>query len=128
MFHGPHAYVSPTLYARPENVPTWNYVAVHIYGRIVPVEDREDKHGLLKRLIRRMEPAYEAQWNALDEGYQYRMLDAIVGFRVLPESVEAKFKVSQNRLPVDRDGVRKAFSQGDPQQQALADWMARLGA
>ena len=34
IFSGPHAYISPTWYAAPNTVPTWNYVAVHVYGTL----------------------------------------------------------------------------------------------
>jgi transcriptional regulator len=128
IFHGPQAYVSPTLYAERQNVPTWNYVAVHVIGRVSTLADRDGRHDLLKRLIARIEPSYTSQWDELDERYKEKMLDAIVGFRIVPERVEAKFKVSQNRAPVDRDGVRAAFSQGSPDERSLADWMRRLGA
>jgi transcriptional regulator len=128
IFHGPHGYVSPTWYEGRENVPTWNYVAVHATGRATAIDDAGAKHDLLKRLIRVVEPAYEAQWNELDDGYQQRMLGGMVGVRIVVERLEAKFKLSQNRLPGDRQRVRQAFARGDGRERALADWMQRLGA
>ena len=127
MFHGPHAYLSPSLYEGEQNVPTWNYVAVHVYGRIRVIQERDHLHAVMKRLIAHNEPSYAAQWDRLDAGYRERMLDAIVGFTIEPDSVEVKFKVSQNRQPADRQRVRDAFSQGSTDQQALAAWMTRLG-
>ena len=127
IFHGPHAYVSPSLYERRENVPTWNYAIAHVSGPAVAIDDADAKHALLKRLIRAVEPAYEAHWNELDAGYQERMLSGIVGLRILVDGIEAKFKVSQNRLPVDRERVFAAFSEGDEAQRSLAQWMRRLG-
>ena len=127
IFHGPHSYVSPTLYEGRENVPTWNYAVVHVSGRPVAIDDADAKHALLKRLIREVEPAYEAHWNELDPGYQARMLGGIVGVRVLVDRVDVKLKVSQNRLPVDRDRVREAFAGGDEAQRSLSQWMRRLG-
>lgn len=128
IFHGPHGYVSPTLYEGRENVPTWNYVTVHATGRATTVEDAGGKHDLLKRLIRVVEPAYEAHWNELDDGYQQRMLGGMVGVRIVVERLEAKFKLSQNRLPADRRRVRDAFARGGERERSLADWMQRLGA
>lgn len=129
IFHGPQAYVSPTLYANHENVPTWNYVVVHARGRIALVPDSmEHKDALLKRLIAHVEPTYAEHWRALSPQYQQRMLDAIVGFRIHVERFDAKFKVSQNRAPVDRQRVHDAFAQADAARQSLAAWMRTLGA
>ena len=129
IFQGPQAYVSPALYEHPENVPTWNYVVVHVRGRATLTSDSlPDKDALLKRLIAHVEPAYADHWRGLSPDYQQRMLGAIVGFVIPMEHTEAKFKVSQNRMPVDRRRVHEAFSQGSPAEQSLAGWMRTLGA
>ncbi len=54
IFHGPHAYISPRWYDQP-NVPTWNYLTVHVYGRPRLIEDSDELFGLLKRLVDRHE-------------------------------------------------------------------------
>jgi transcriptional regulator len=51
VFPGPHAYVSPTWYEAPGTVPTWNYVAVHAYGPLQLVEDRDGLHDILTRTV-----------------------------------------------------------------------------
>lgn len=126
VFHGPNAYVSPSLYTGVQNVPTWNYAVVHVLGRVALVDDEHDKHALLKRLIAKVEPGYSAQWDGLDDAYKRRMLGAIVGFRVAIERIDAKFKLGQNRIPADRDKVRAAFAAGSPGERALAGWIERL--
>ena len=129
IFHGPHAYVSPTLYEGRENVPTWNYVVVHVRGQAVLTSDSfDDKDALLKRLIAHVEPGYADHWRSLAPDYQHRMLGAIVGFRIPMTEIDVKLKVSQNRLPVDRQRVHDAFSQGSAPEQSLAAWMRQLGA
>ena len=45
VFHGPHAYVSPTWYGEPDTVPTWNYAVVHVYGAFEALHDREGRRG-----------------------------------------------------------------------------------
>src|SRR5262245_47017265 len=66
IFHGPHAYVSPTNYENTQSVPTWNYIAVHAYGtpRIV-----ETKEAMLAELIAQYEPAHQQQWDGQTEKY-----------------------------------------------------------
>lgn len=126
VFSGPHSYVSPTLYAEPLSVPTWNYVAVHAYGTLEPVEDEPGKTALLESLIEANDPAYIQQWRELPEGFRRTMLAGIVGFRIPITRIEGKFKLSQNRPEIDRRNVQAVHADGDPDQQSLAAWMARL--
>ena len=126
VFSGPHSYVSPTLYAEELSVPTWNYIAVHAYGVLEPVEDDDGKAALLEGLIEANEPAYAHQWRQLPEGFRRTMLAGIVGFRIPITRIEGKFKLSQNRPEVDRRNVKEAHAAGDADQRSLAAWMARL--
>lgn len=126
VFSGPHTYVSPTLYAEPLSVPTWNYVAVHAYGTLSLVESDEEKDALLAGLINATEPAFAEKWRQMPEGFHRTMLAGIVGFRIPITRIEGKFKLSQNRPEADRHSVRAAHATGDADQKALAEWMTRL--
>jgi transcriptional regulator len=126
VFSGPHSYVSPTLYAEPLSVPTWNYIAVHAYGTVELIEEESAKDALLKGLIAEHEPPFADHWRELPEGFRRSMLAGIVGFRIRIARIEGKFKISQNRPEIDRQNVRAAHSAGSPDQQSLAAWMARL--
>lgn len=105
IFHGPHAYISTTNYVTPENVPTWNYAAVHVYGNARTYTAQQDLLAMLHDLIPTFEAAYEQQWNSLSEAYRNRMLGHIVGFEIAVTKVEAKFKLSQNRTPEEQQNV-----------------------
>jgi transcriptional regulator len=126
VFSGPHSYVSPTLYAEPRSVPTWNYIAVHAYGPLSLIEGEAEKDALLKGLIAQNEPAYADTWQAMPEDFRRTMLAGIVGFRIPIARIEGKFKLSQNRPEVDRRNVQAAHAVGSPDERALAGWMARL--
>jgi transcriptional regulator len=128
VFSGPHSYVSPTLYVDPLSVPTWNYIAVHAYGTLSLVEDEPGKDELLTGLIQANQPAFVEKWRAMPQDFRHEMLAGIVGFRIPIERIEGKFKISQNREEDERRNVRAAHAAGTPDQQALAAWMARLGA
>src|ERR1700727_388510 len=65
IFHGPHAYISPSLYTNVESVPTWNYGAVHVYGNARLYSSPEDLQVVLHELMGTFEPAYAAQWASL---------------------------------------------------------------
>ena len=126
VFSGPHSYVSPTLYAEPLSVPTWNYIAVHAYGTLSLIEGEAGKDALLKGLIEAHEPAYGEKWHQMPDGFRHSMLAGIVGFRIPITRIEGKFKISQNRPEVDRRIVQMTHAEGDDDQRALAAWMARL--
>jgi transcriptional regulator len=126
VFSGPHSYVSPTLYTEELSVPTWNYIAIHAYGTLSPVDDAAGKEALLADLIAANEPAYMDRWRAMPEGFRRTMLAGIMGFRIPIARIEGKFKLSQNRKPEERRNVHDAQSAGSPDERALAQWMERL--
>src|SRR5207248_822568 len=92
VFSGPHAYVSPTWYEAEHMVPTWNYVAVHAYGRAQPVEDRDAVLEIVRRSVVVYEAAMPRPW-ALDPSSTFvdRLLSQIVGFRIEIEQIEGKW-------------------------------------
>lgn len=105
IFHGPHAYISPTNYLTRENVPTWNYGAVHAYGSAKIFPAPEDLLKVLHELIPTFEAAYAEQWDSLSPAYRDRMLSHIVGFEIAVTRIEAKFKLSQNRTKEEQQNV-----------------------
>ena len=105
IFHGPHAYISPANYDTRENVPTWNYGAVHVYGNARTFADPGELLGVLHELIPMFEAAYADQWATLSEAYRTRMLSHIVGFEISVSRIEAKFKLSQNRAKDEQQNI-----------------------
>ncbi len=122
IFHGPHAYVSPSWYVTFPAVPTWNYAVVHAIGRPRLVEDPAALSALVDRTVETFERAREDRWRpALPEGYREKMLKGIVGFTLEIERIEGKLKLSQNKPQADREGVIRALeSSGHPDAAALA--------
>ena len=129
IFHGPHAYISPRWYAEPRVVPTWNYVAVHATGVLRVIDDA----GWLRGLVSRMVDVYEAGAVAADPGHApWRMesqpddfldqlLAGIVGFEIRVDSLEGKWKLSQNHTETRRERVIAALQQsGDADSSAIA--------
>ncbi len=105
IFHGPHAYLSASNYVTRENVPTWNYGAVHVYGNARTFASPQDLQGILHQLIGTFEPAYADQWKSFSDAYRERMLSHIVGFEIAVTKIEAKFKLSQNRTQEEQSNV-----------------------
>jgi transcriptional regulator len=113
IFHGPHAYVSPTNYDTREVVPTWNYGAVHVYGTARVFSAPEELLGMLHELIPLFEPAYAEQWASLSQPYRERMLSHIVGFEIAVARIEGKFKLSQNRTKDEQRKIIESLSKSD---------------
>ena len=105
IFHGPHAYISPTNYETREVVPTWNYGAIHVYGETRTYSTNEELLSMLHDLIPTFEAAYGEQWASLSEPYRQRMLSHIVGFEIAVTKLEAKFKLSQNRTKQEQQNI-----------------------
>jgi transcriptional regulator len=128
VFHGPNGYVSPRLYSVREAVPTWNYIAVHVHGRLKTIEDSLGKERVLKALINQHDQAYHAQWDELPDEFKERMKRAIVAFEIAVDRVDGKFKLSQNRSAQDKASVLVAMESGGSGERGMAEWMRRLGS
>jgi transcriptional regulator len=120
IFQGPHAYVSPTWYSVHPSVPTWNYAVVHAHGR-ARLMDEAELHDLLLRLSSHYEAPNTPPWklSALPADYTQSMLNAIVGFEIEVERLEAKFKLSQNRAADAAHVADVLQSKGEPELAAL---------
>jgi len=125
-FMGPQAYMSPKVYPDITRVPTWNYLSVHAKVEASLVEDLGAKDRLLKPLIGDHEPPYAAQWRGLAEDYQSKMLNAIVAFELRITELQCAIKLNQHR-PEAHMAMHAAYAQGNTDEQALAEWMVKLG-
>ncbi|MEZ4862173.1 MAG: FMN-binding negative transcriptional regulator [Caldilineaceae bacterium] len=110
IFQGPHAYISPTYYAKQESVPTWNYAAVHAYGRVQVTEEAAAKEAALAALIAQHEASYQTQWASLPAHFREGMLKGIVAFAIPVTRLEGKYKLSQNRPAEDQARIIHGLS------------------
>jgi transcriptional regulator len=125
IFHGPHAYVSPTWYATSPSVPTWNYAVVHVTGPARLVEDPAAMLEHVGALSARFETGPRPfSPNALPDDLRANLLRAIVGFELRAERVEGKLKLGQNRSAEDRLGAAAGLeAAGTDDARALAAMM-----
>lgn len=126
VFMGPQAYMSPSVYPDLTRVPTWSYLSVHCTVQAALIDEPERKDALLKQIIADHEPAYAAQWRSLGEDFQQKMLAGIVGFSLTVTELACKLKLNQHR-PEAHAAMHRQYAQGSEQEQALANWMRRLG-
>ena len=104
IFQGPHTYISPTWYNH-LNVPTWNYQAVHIYGKPRIVTDQEETYGILSRLVARNESNAAYRLETLPQEFVSKEIRGIVAFQVEVTRIEANYKLSQNRNNQDYHNI-----------------------
>jgi len=134
IFQGPQAYISPAWYETKREtgkvVPTYNYVVVHAYGPLRIVEDRAWLRALVERLTNRHEAARPEPWKVTDApaGYIEQMLGAIIGVEIPLTRLVGKWKVSQNRPAVDRDGVVSALGEMDDQNARAMSALVKKAA
>jgi transcriptional regulator len=122
IFQGPHAYISPTWYTTPYAVPTWNYVAVHAYGRPRVVEDEVGLYQIVAETVRTFEARFDYAWDLeARSDYARKLLKNIVGFEMEITRLEGKRKLSQNRSQADQESVINALTtQGGALDLAVA--------
>lgn len=125
---GPDAYISPDWYGVPDQVPTWNYVAVHLRGTLspLPIEAlRDQADGLSAEFEARLP---KRPWTSakMGEGVMERMMRGILPFRLEIEDVQGTWKLNQNKTTEARAGVIAALEQGDPAAVAIAALMRGL--
>jgi len=126
IFHGPHAYVSPSWYIHHPSVPTWNYAVVHVHGRARVTHDARELERIVRRLVEQYESARPRPWSMqLPADYQAQMLAGIVGFEIEIVRISGKFKLSQNRPVADRPRVVEGLSGGGARERELARMMER---
>ncbi len=98
IFPGAHHYISSSWYETDQSVPTWNYIAVHAYGEMEIVNDREEKIRIVKDLVKFFEGEGSTySTDNLQERYFEGLLKGIVAFRIGITKLEGKQKLSQNR-------------------------------
>jgi transcriptional regulator len=126
IFHGPHAYVSPSWYMEPtQAVPTWNFTAIHAHGSLEIFDEPAATRGVLDALIRRFEGTRAAPWKlAMPDHQRDALVSAIVAFKMPIRRLDAKFKLSQNRMRDDRVRVIAALkAEGYSEATETAIWM-----
>ena len=128
IFQGPSAYISPNWYPTKQEthqvVPTYNYAVVHVHGPLVVHDDMKWVRGLVGKLTKAMERAQAVAWKMADAppDFMENQLANIVGIEIPIHRMVGKWKVSQNRVPADREGAAAGLrATGDPANAAMAE-------
>ncbi len=123
IFQGPHAYISSSWYTD-ENVPTWNYQSVHLYGTASIMSEQELEKDLISLLQKYEHHRKDAVlWENLSTQTK-KQIKGIVGFKIKVKEVQAAYKLSQNRNDEDYQNIiDKLNDEEDVNSQQIAEVM-----
>ena len=132
VFQGPDAYISPMAYEKRPAAPTWNFITVHLRGRVETIEAGEPTLDVITKTVTALENVAGTGWDMTGSLDYFRNIQPRVGaFRVHVESVEAMFKLSQEHAPETRRSIREHLSakeRGTNREVSEAMWSAELAA
>jgi transcriptional regulator len=125
IFPGPHTYISSTWYKNNE-VPTWNFMAVHAYGTLRLIND-DELYQSLTDLIKTHEGASGHNISSYPDDHVRKLMKGIIGFEIDVRNLQAKYKLSQNKEEDDRQGVYRGLDQrSDDESKKVRDEMKRV--
>jgi len=126
IFSEPHAYISPTHYEKELNVPTWNYISIHAYGKGKLITETESVFKVLEKTIDNYENLYKQQWLRFPLDYRLKLVNGIVAFEIVVKDLQAKKKLSQNRTETERQKIIDTLSKSnDTSEQLIAAYMKK---
>ncbi len=125
IFNGPHSYISSSWYQK-EDVPTWNYVAVHVYGKVKIIEGKELLESL-KKLVDKYEQTSENPVSVEKMSSRtLKQINGIVGFSIKINEIQAAYKLSQNKEDTDYHTITSKLEKiGDSNSTGIAEEMKK---
>lgn len=128
VFSSSHAYVSPSTYEFTPAVPTLDYAAVHLTGRVTVLEEPHENLAVVEQTVARLEELRAQPWDPAASRHVFeKILDGVVSFTIDIESESAMFKLSQD-MPADvHERVRRDLVEGDHRHPDVAALMDRIG-
>ncbi|MEV6977958.1 FMN-binding negative transcriptional regulator [Kitasatospora sp. NPDC093806] len=129
VFQGPHGYVSPTVYRTTPAAPTWNFVTVHVHGRVEPLAAGAETLAVVRETVRTFERDLGTGWDMTESlSYFEEIAPAVGAFRFTVTAAEGMFKLSQEKTPEVRKLVADSFeASGHGRHRELAAAMHRFG-
>lgn len=111
VFQGPHCYISPKWYETNQDVPTWNYVAVHVYGEAQLLDNEETVHSMSDLVLKYESPDSSYKLEDIDAKLLAGLNKGVKGFRIKISKIEGKAKLSQNQSAARQELVVQQLKQ-----------------
>jgi len=126
IFTEPHAYISTKNYDKDLNVPTWNYIAIHTYGKGKLITNSEQVYRVLEKTIDNYESKFRQQWENFPDDYKQKMSKGIMAFEITITDLQAKSKLSQNRTDSEKQKIIETLAPSkDTNEQLIAEYMTK---
>ncbi len=123
IFNGPHSYISSSWYQE-EEVPTWDYIAVHVYGKVQLLSEEEVMNSM-RKLVNKYEADSKNPISLNDLSPKtLRQVKGVVGFKIEIADIQAAYKLSQTR-PEDHSAIIDELNQKDVTSKAIATHIAK---
>lgn len=129
VFSGPHTYISASWYRTLLTVPTWDYVAAQVRGKLEPIDDDEGQLAVLRRVAEVLERDNEKPWTLeqAPPGKVQSLLPRIRSFRITIERIEGVTKLNQTHPPSDRLLIiQQLLARHDSDSKEIARLMSLL--
>ena len=127
IFNEPHAYISPVHYDKRESVPTWDYIAVHAYGKANVIVEEAAKLKALEQMIQFYEKDYLQQWDSLPDKFKMGMMRGIVAFELEITDLQGQKKLSQNKTEKERHRIAEHLAKSEhTAEKDIADYIRKL--
>ncbi len=123
VFYGPDTYISPSVYSTTQ-LPTWNYINVHVKGKVHRIESRDDVRDTIIRMTAFLEEPEQKYVLHPDNPRMEAALDYIVGFEVAITEWEGKFKFSQDKLKRDQQLAKMELIRNN--QRSIAEFVNQI--
>lgn len=124
IFQGPHTYISARWYAKP-SVPTWDYMIVHVYGRVREIEG-DELYAVLSRLVEHHETDTDYRLETLPQEMVHKEMEGVFGFAVEVTRIDAGYKLSQNKTGAEREKIAGELEKrGDTDSREIARAIAK---
>jgi transcriptional regulator len=122
IFSGTQSYISPTAYEATNKVPTWNYMAIHLYGKIEMIQDEELNRQLLATTVKHFEPEFYPHYQRVEESFKAPLVQGILGFKFTAQRIVAQEKMSQDKHSKDRMSIISQLEKsGDQEKMNVAN-------
>ena len=123
IFGGPQCYISPSIYSTTQ-LPTWNYVKVHLKGTVKAIDDAERVKQSIVNLTEQLEAPDHKFKLPMDHARMHSLMGYIKGFEITITHWEGKFKLSQDKNPKDIRNARAELIRAN--QESIDTFLQRI--
>lgn len=123
IFSGPQCYISPSIYTTTQ-LPTWNYIKVHLKGKVTAVDDERTVKQSLVDMAEFLEQPGHKYTLTMDNPRMHGLINYIKGFEIDITSWEGKFKLSQDKKIKDITNARKELIRVN--QQSIESFLIKV--